>query len=258
VIFRLSSFRLCARKAKEKLNVRTCDLTGGEAAMWKFLILATGIGAASPIAAEDFTQRPTSCQLVSTAQFSDCSADNHFRCNDGTETYFRIESFEAEGLTIVFTETSDFLPRTLSTADGIGMYVTAAEGPHPRDMLEAGGGVQQFDADFLVFGLAQPASGRIDFSYTGEAIEMAGRTFHVLRGEVSLKLPRASIVESGKTVVGYQPEADVWVEIEFSMDSEPTIYLRDVAFQGQPGFGNAAPRYGCMSLSALPNQRFEG
>jgi hypothetical protein len=227
--------------------------------MWKFLILGLSVNAAPAALAEGFPARPESCELVSTAQRSDCEVENRYRCGSGSASFYWIEFFETDGLTTIARETSDFLLKDLIEPDGSGLYVTSTEGLHPRETLRAGTSTQRLEGHISLFGLRQPFISEGQLTATGTAVVLAEKAFQVIEGEFEFEMPNAGVTLTGQSIFAYQPDINIVIEIETSpyFGSRETKYIRELALPGQPGFGDEYPKHGCMSLSALKTRSLE-
>lgn len=219
--------------------------------MWKFVILAFDVAMGTPVAADGFPPRPQSCELVSTAQHSDCEVENRYKCASGGTHSFRIEFFDTEGMTGISHETADYVPEDTFEADGSGLFVTSAEGLHPRDMLSAGTSTHKLEGYVSILGLQQPFLAVVQFTATGKTIVLAETTFDTIEGNVLVTMPNAGAEFSGRSIVAYQPELDLMIETEtsFGFGAPETTFVKELALPGQPGFGDEFPKYGCINLS---------
>lgn len=238
---------------REKLNVRICDLTLGETAMRKFVILACLTAPAAPVLAEGFAPRPDSCELIATMQKSNCEVENTYRCHAADGVFYRVEYFEELGLSQLGRMTAEFAPESSVDEVGDGMYFNPSNAVPPMEMIHLGTSVQNLDGLISLFGLKQPISGTATYTATGKTVELAGKTFETLDGEMSISMPNAGLVITGRTVIAYQNDIDLLLEIETSLDfgNHETSHTVEVALRGQTGFGDETPRHGCMSLSTL-------
>ena len=238
---------------QEELNVRMCDLILGETAMRKFVILGCLAALASPAVAEGFAPRPESCKLIATMQKSDCEVENTYKCPADGRAFYRVEYFEDVGLTQIGQMTANFATESSVDERGDGMYFDQSDALHPKEMIRLGTSVQNLDGLISLFGLKQPINGTAKYTTRGETVELAGKAFETLDGEMSISVPNAGVVITGRTVIAYQRDIDLLLEIETSLDfgDHKTSHAVEVALPGQTGFGDETPRHGCTGLSSL-------
>lgn len=230
-----------------------CDLANGETAMRKFLILFCMTVPATPMVAEGFEPRPESCALISTMQKDTCEVENTFRCSSSDGVFYRGEFFDELGLSQVSRMTADFTPVSSVDEVGDGMYFNPADAIHPQDMLRMGTSVQNLDGAISLFGLKQPLESTATYTATGQTVDLAGKSFQTLDGQISVSFPNSGLIISGHTVLAYQKEIDLLLEIETTLKfgDQETSRAVEVALPGQVGFGDEHPRHGCTSLSSL-------
>lgn len=220
--------------------------------------LAIGLvtGLALPAKAEDAFRTPRSCKLIVTSQFSDCSVDNRYRCGDADQTYYRIETFEADGAKSVSREDASNAPVSLIDSEGDGMVFPSASGTPMKTVLETGKGSQYMQGEAHISGDSLPMSAKVRLRATGKTVELAGKIFHKIAGDITIKMPKPLGTTKGAVVYGYLPAEDILVELEYTFDtsSGDRTFLKTVSLKGMAGFGAKRPRYGCTAkTSALAN-----
>jgi hypothetical protein len=220
------------------------------------LVIAAACFATQATAQGLLTDRPATCVLLATAQFDDCSIDNRYFCPAKEGAHFRIESFDAEGLTFVAIEEEDYRFRELIDKDGAGMIFDKSLATHPRDVLTTGTGTQSGVGMLSVMGLKQRMSMIVTMTSIGETVSLAGKNWAVIdaQGQMTFPEPVGDVIADIR--YAYLPEEDIIVELESSSSYAGGVIeesrLQAVALENQPGFGSEQPAFGCGELSLVP------
>lgn len=242
-----------------KLNVRMCDLIKGGVMMRTILALGLIAGTAAPAAADDFALRPKTCERLITAQYSDCEVMNLFRCTTDGSAIYRMEYHEADGLNLVETLDEDFRSLTALDPSGRGGFSfdpAKSSNTPPHEIMEAGIGRMVAVGELAIFGMSRPVNVEIEFTYEGDTQDIGGVIFQRFEGSMVFEMPAPVGSTSGRIVMGYAPEHDVYIELETALpytgdDTDNWTVLKAVSLPDQPGFGTTTPTFGCQQISLV-------
>jgi hypothetical protein len=230
-----------------------CDLTKGETAMRKFLILAFFAAPVTSAFAEDVFVRPESCVHVATIQFDTCEVDRVFRCEVINSTLFWVERMEDHGLGSITIRNQNHAEHRLLEGGEERMTLSYSEAPHPRDILEVGNGERVASGVRRSFGTALTMEYREKLRARGDTIAISGHEVAVIVGQVTLEMPLPLGVVKAAVVYGYLADADLLVELEYRVHPEErSKVLRKLSLLGEEGFEDEHPRFGCGELARLP------
>ncbi|OYX24150.1 MAG: hypothetical protein B7Z10_09810 [Rhodobacterales bacterium 32-66-7] len=108
----------------------------------------------------------------------------------------------------------------------------------------------------------RPITGTGESIYSGEKIELAGKLFHRIEdfGTFQMPPPMPEVVSSGVRVYNEELNLSISLEQKFdeSVPASASSKLMQLSLQGQSGFGDEQPRFGCETLSSLSMQSLQG
>ncbi|NJS38455.1 MAG: hypothetical protein HC783_04915 [Rhodobacteraceae bacterium] len=203
----------------------------------------------------DVFVRPETCKLIATVQTDICEVDNLYSCPSTNGVIGRGESFDSTGLTSVSINDPTTGLSSLDDVWGDGSSRLQMSGDKDGDIVRKGFGSSSAVGEAKMFGLWRPVSGTETAEYSGETVELAGKTFLRIEVIVIAHLPYPIPSFTGREVRAYNEELDLTVTLEVTHDSNilsgSNSRLAQLSLPGQPGFGDEQPRYGCMTLGAV-------
>jgi hypothetical protein len=220
-------------------------------------VLALTIACAGGLPAmADVFERPEACELIATVQTDICEVENLYNCPSANTVIARSEIFDNDGLASVST----YDPATkLSSLDDVwsdGSTRLQISGDEDGDVVRKGSGSSLAVGEVKMFGLWRPVSGSEKAEYSGETVELAGKTFHRIEIDVVAQMPYPIPTFTGREVRAYNEELELSVSLEVYYDhgmlGDAESKLMQLSLRGQPGFGDEQPRYGCMTLGMVP------